>query len=285
MNCFQVLRRFSACGVELGSELSLVALMAEAPDSLRRELWNHLDESFVVFLPEQALSVDDLAAFVHLMGGAVCETPFLEAIAEHPGFVRVVRTPQESGLMPFGWGWHSDWSFLPNPPPFSLLYSVAVPATGGDTLWSNQVLAFERLSSGLREVLRGLKGVHSARASYGIEGSYSEGGDKRAMQIMTGEQAHDETMHPAVLQLPDGREALYLNESYTVGFGGWREREATGLLQFLFRWQALDDFSCRYTWAPNTIALWDNRPLIHRALDDCRGSYREFVRATFSVIA
>ena len=78
-----------------------------------------------------------------------------------------------------------------------------------------------------------------------------------------------------------GQEALYVNESYTTSLAGWREWESQGLLQSLFRWQVREDFVCRRSWQPGMVAVWDNRALIHRAIDGRPGAQRELLRATF----
>ena len=92
--------------------------------------------------------------------------PFVQPIAEHDEVIAVVREPTERQGFAFGGIWHSDFSILPEPPMGSILHALEVPPYGGDTLWANQYLAFETLSPGLQQTLRGLTGVHSARDAY-----------------------------------------------------------------------------------------------------------------------
>ncbi len=76
--------------------------------------------------------------------------PFVQPIADHDEVIAVVREPTERQGFAFGGIWHSDFSFLPEPPMGSILHALEVPPYGGDTLWANQYLAFETLSPGCR---------------------------------------------------------------------------------------------------------------------------------------
>ena len=189
-------------------------------DDLRRALADHL----VVFLPEQDLSLDDLERVTDLLGGRDA-TPFVDPLEDRPYVIRVIKEPTD--VLNFANVWHSDLSYLPVPPAYTLLHAWDVPDHGGDTVWSNQYLAYETLSSGLKKTLDGLSAVHSAGTAYGTGGLLDQFKDLTSMAIAPSEEAYAEHVHPAVTVHPvTGRRALYLNPVYTTRFAGWTRDES-----------------------------------------------------------
>ena len=144
----------------LGAEVSGLDLTRQLSEGELQALRAAAVAHKVIFLRSQPYATEHLVRLTEQLGGHG-HTPFLEPMPDHPGVVRVVREADEGGFN-FGGAWHSDWSFQPAPPAFTLLWSVDVPAVGGDTMWSNQQLAYETLSEGLRNTLDGLDVVHSA---------------------------------------------------------------------------------------------------------------------------
>ena len=263
----------------LGAEVSGLDLTGELTDgevdALRAAAVNHK----VVFLRDQPYATEHLVRLTEQLGGHG-HTPFLEPMPDHPGVVRVVREANEGGFN-FGGSWHSDWSFQPAPPAFTLLWSVDVPAVGGDTMWSNQQLAYETLSDGLRNTLDGLDVVHSAGWAYSADGVLARSAQGRSMQITTTDDALAEHSHPAVPTHPEsGAKALFVNSTYSVRFDGWSAADSSPLLQQLYTHSTRDAFTCRFRWTPNTLAIWDNRSTQHNALNDYRGTRRELHRTT-----
>jgi len=233
----------------------------------------------VIFLRGQRYSVDALEHITERLGGHG-ETPFLRSISGHPGVVQVVKEASEGGFN-FGGAWHTDYSFQEAPPSFTLLWSVEVPPHGGDTLWSNQELAFDRLSEGLKAMLRRLRAVHSAGNAYAADGFLARTAAGRTMQIDTNDDALAEQVHPVVRVHPDtGREALFVNPTYTTRFEGWTALESKPLLDQLHAHSVREGHTCRFRWTPDTLTIWDNRCTQHLAIDDYRGFRREMYRST-----
>ena len=137
-----------------GIDLRLVT-KSEELDGVRQALAAHL----VALLPEQNLSLDDLERITDLLGGRYI-TPFVTPLEDRPDVIRVIKEPGDQ--LNFANAWHSDLSYLPAPPAYTLLHAWEVPDHGGDTVWANQYLAYETLSEGLRNTLAGLRAVHSA---------------------------------------------------------------------------------------------------------------------------
>ncbi len=249
-------------------------LEPEEVAGLRRALLDHL----VVALPDQRITLDDLERITDQLGGRDT-TPFVTPMEGRPFVIRIVKEAHET--LNFANAWHTDLSYLPAPPSFTLLYCLEAPPYGGDTIWANQYLAYERLSAGLRETLLGLNAVHSAGMAYG-DGGYLDG-VKHLMStpIAPSAEARTEQTHPAVLAHAEtGRPALYVNPVYTAGISGWNKADSEGLLQRLYRHSANENFTWRLNWRPGTLAIWDNRCTQHFAMNDYHGHRREMVRTS-----
>src|ERR1022692_845546 len=142
MNSLEVRPLAGALGAMVNG-INLPKVMAsEQLDEVRKALANHL----VVFLPEQHIDLDDLERITDLLGGRDT-TPFVTPLPDRPYVIRVIKEPEDQ--LNFANAWHSDLSYLPEPPSYTLLHAAEVPEFGGDTLWSNQYLAYETLSRGL----------------------------------------------------------------------------------------------------------------------------------------
>jgi taurine dioxygenase len=194
--------------------------------------------------------------------------------------IAVVREASERQGFTFGGIWHSDFSFLPEPPMGSILHALEVPPFGGDTLWANQYLAFETLSPGLQQTLRGLRGVHSARDAYApkMQGVHDQ---FVGMRVKTSDDANQVQLHPAVrVHAETGREALFLNAQYTVGLAGWWPHESKLLLDHLFAHSTQPAFTCRWRWQVGDVAFWDNRCVQHMVMADAHGHRRAMHRTT-----
>jgi taurine dioxygenase len=256
-----------------GIDLAQVTEAAQL-DELRQALADHL----VVFLPEQDLTLDDLERVTDLLGGRDV-TPFVDPLEDRPYVIRVIKEP--SDVLNFANAWHSDLSYLPAPPAYTLLHAWDVPDHGGDTVWSNQYLAYETLSRGLKATLDGLNAVHSAGLAYGTGGLLDQVRDLTSMAIAPSAEAYAEHVHPAVTVHPvTGKRALYLNPVYTTRFEGWTKEESAALLAHLVRHSINENFTCRLRWSVHTLAIWDNRCTMHNALNDYAGVRREMYRTS-----
>lgn len=259
---------------------SLANLLRSDPDGLREDLATGIGRYLVLMFPDQTLDLIELADLCSLLG-PLGSMPFLREIEGHPGLARVTRDKTERSLFAFGGGWHSDWSFQDEPPKYSMLYSAKVPKLGGDTVFSNQIMAWENLSKNFQEVIRGGCGVHSAKNSYSPTSKYGRGTDQTKMPVLISEDAYSSTTHPVMIRhSATGRESLYVNEAYTatLELDGWSVHEGQPLLDFLFRWSRLDEFILRMSWHACTLVVWDNHIVNHRAISDYDGFDRELIR-------
>ena len=247
---------------------------AEEIAGLRQALLDHL----VVALPDQTLSLDDLERLTDQLGGRDV-TPFVKPIEGRPYVIRILKEKHET--LNFANAWHTDLSYLPTPPSFTLLYCLDAPPSGGDTIWANQYRAYETLPADLRETLRGADAVHSAGMAYGTGGYLDHVKHQMSTPIEPSNDAFREHVHPAVIAHAEtGRPALYVNPVYTTRLAGMTETESRDLLQQVHPHAVNESLNWRLRWAKGTLAIWDNRSTQHFAMNDYQGFRREMVRTS-----
>jgi taurine dioxygenase len=244
--------------------------------------WNEIHRAFVEYsvlvFRDQDLSPESLMR-VGARFGEPCHYPFVTGMEGYPYIFEVVKEPAETRN--FGGAWHSDTTYLKQPPLATLLHAVEVPSHGGDTLFANTAAAYDALSAGMRKVVDMLIGVNSAELKYG--------GGRTAMHKKIGSmKIHDTdaadqyvSEHPVARTHPEtGRKALYASRGHTTHFKGMTEDESASLLNFLSLHQTKPEFTCRVRWAPGTLTVWDNRCTQHNAVNDYHGQRRRMRRLT-----
>ena len=258
----------------LGAEVRGVDLAVPLGKSVLAEIRRAFLEHLVVFFRNQDLSEQQYMAFAEQFGEPV-EYPMVQGIKGFPKIIEVKKLEHER--VAFGGIWHTDTAYLERPPMASMLLAREVPPAGGDTLFANMYLAFDSLSPGLKKLLEGLKAVNSS--------SKADASKTREDRIKSdgGAKADFVAEHPVVRTHPEtGRKALYVNSGHTVRFAGWTEAESAALLRFLFDWQTKPEFTCRFSWRPGSIALWDNRCVQHNPVNDYHGYRRVMHRITLA---
>ncbi len=259
-----------ALGAEIhGVDISR-PLEREVVAEIRRTFLDHL----VIFFRDQTLTPQAQLAFARQFGEPM-EYPQLKGLPECPLITPVIKLEHER--LNFGGVWHSDTAYLERPPMGSMLYALEIPPYGGDTLFANQYLAYESLSDGLKRTLDGLVGINAstkADASRTREDRLRDAGAE--LKVLVGE-------HPVVRTHPEtGRKALYVNVGHTTAFKGWTEEESRPLLDHLFAHQVRPEFTCRFRWAPGSLAFWDNRCAQHNPVNDYHGFRRVMHRVTLA---
>ena len=151
-----------------------------------------------MFLPGQDLSLDDLERVTDLLGGRDV-TPFVDPLEDRPYVIRVIKEPTDA--FNFANAWHSDLSYLPAPPAYTLLHAWEVPDYGGDTVWSNQYLAYETLSPGSRRRWTGWRralgrhGLRHRRTAGPVQGPHLHG-DRAVRRRLCRARHPAVTVHP-----------------------------------------------------------------------------------------
>ncbi|HTC10097.1 MAG TPA: TauD/TfdA family dioxygenase [Acetobacteraceae bacterium] len=254
-------------GVDLSDDLS-----ADTIAVIRQALLDHL----VIFFRDQTLPPDRFLALSRRFGTPI-EYPFVKGLEGFPEIITVAKLEHERSN--FGGIWHSDTTYLEQPPMGTLLVAREVPPVGGDTLFANQYLAYETLSPRMRAMLDGLHAVSSsakADVTRTREDRIKSDGTATARAELSAE-------HPVVRTHPEtGRKALYVNVAHTARFADVTEEESTGLLNFLFRHQIRPEFTCRFRWEIGSVAFWDNRCAQHNPINDYHGYRRVMHRITLA---
>jgi taurine dioxygenase len=258
----------------LGVEIIGIDLR-DASEEQARLVHGALLEHLVVFVRDQDLSPAQLLAFASSIGRPI-EYPFIAGIEGFPHVIEVLK--REDERVNFGGVWHSDTTYLDEPPMASMLLAREVPPYGGDTIFANMYMALEALSPRLQEMLASLRAVNSsAKADVSKTREDRIRSDGRP-------DAHDyEAIHPVVRTHPEtGRRSLYVNVAHTVRFDGMTEEESAPLLEYLFRHQVRPEFTCRFGWEVGSLALWDNRCTLHNPVNDYHGFRRRMLRVTLA---
>ncbi|KAF2689028.1 dioxygenase-like protein [Lentithecium fluviatile CBS 122367] len=157
-------------------------------------------------------------------------------------------------------GYHSDVSYEHQPPAITLLTLVQVPETGGDTGWTSQVAAYDRLSEPLKAFLEGLRAEHSGFGQ--AERAARDGHFVRRDPV--------KSYHPVVRVHPVTKQkVLFVNPGFTKRIVGLKDEESEAILGLLFKHISLSqDIQARVKWDDRTVALWDNRVTAHTAISD-----------------
>jgi len=279
----------------IGARIPGVDLSRKPGDSTFADIYRALLDYLVIFFPRQrALSPEQHTAFAALFGEVDREpftyplkTPTLEG---HSQILLNVKEASDRTINVGGF-WHADVTYRERPHKAAIIYAKDVPAFGGDTMFANQYLAYETLSDGMKKMLAGLRAVHSSRMRYGSE-SARFGSVSRARAPLPEERSFSKSMkaqpehggvsefeHPVVRVHPETRRpCLYVNRGFVERFAGMTLEESLPLLEYLWDHASRPEFTCRYTWSPNDIGVWDNRCALHYALNDYSGERREMHR-------
>jgi taurine dioxygenase len=246
-------------------------------DAVFGSLREAVAEHGILFVRDQELTPEQHIAFARRWG-AIDVNKYFPANGGHPEIAEVRKA--ENQQTNIGGGWHTDHSYDPVPAMGSILLARETPPSGGDTLFASLGAAFDSLSNGLKMTLRGLRAVHSADHIYSADGIYSrtdQGAD------LKGHDERTRAVHPVVIHHPrTGREILYVNPAFTLHFDNWTREESMPLLTYLYQVAMQDRFHCRVSWAPGSIAIWDNRATWHCAMNDYHGHRRLMHRITIS---
>ncbi len=240
-------------GVDLRESLD-----ADAKATIERALLDH----GVVFFREQDVSPDQLVAFaVHF--GTISIPPMAPDGSPRPEVMVLDQvSPKGEGAD----NWHSDNTFMEEPPLGSILKAVRLPSVGGDTCFANAAAAYESLSDSMRRFVDELRAVHDITKPMTRAVA---AGIFDAAKLAELQKQWPPVEHPVARTHPvTGRKALYVNGNSTTHIVGLSERENDLLLPFLNDHVRSPEFQCRFRWDTNSIAFWDNRTVQHYAVPD-----------------
>jgi taurine dioxygenase len=262
MNCalLTVIPTGSALGAEVcGLDLRTVD---EAKACAVRQAW--LDHQVLLFR-DQHLDDAELIAFSRWFGDldlAPVQETGRRFVDGHPELY-VVSNVVENGV-PIGSlgageaAWHTDMSYLADPPQASILYAIEVPSSGGDTIFCSMYAAWEALPAALG------RQIEAARVKH--DGTYNSGGFVRQGVVPSDDpRASPGTLHPMVTIHPEtGRRCLYLGRRRNAYVDGLPLEESEALLDAVWSCSTRDEGTWRHQWRVGDVVLWDNRCTMHR---------------------
>ncbi len=269
----------------IGAEIHGVDISKPLDPAVVAEIRATLLQWKVVFFRDQDLDPASHIAFGRLFGEVTPAHPTLPAmIPEHPEVLVLGR--RNSAMDEEGRGreqpvidslWHTDVTFVPNPPMASILRGVIVPPYGGDTQWANLAKAYEELSPQIRELVDQLHAVHHNLLPL----KRGEMPTKLAAQFAS---SAIRSVHPMVRVHPEtGEKALFVNPNFTSHVLELSRPEGRHLLAMLYEHMSNARYTCRFRWEPGSVAMWDNRATAHLVPTDTPPEYeRSMQRITLA---
>jgi taurine dioxygenase len=237
-------------GVDLSTPLD-AAVVAEIRAALLR--WK------VVFFRDQDITQAQHIAFGRLFGDVTPAHPTLPAaFPEYPEILQLGGGGQFTKDGPtIESRWHTDVTFVPNPPMASILRGIVVPPYGGDTQWTNLVAAYQHLSPEVQQFIDGLHAVHHNQLPI-ARGEMTSG---LAKQFASSDIR---SVHPVVRVHPEtGEKAIFVNPNFTSHIVELSRQEGRHVLAMLYEHLTNPVFTVRFRWQPGSVAFWDNRATAH----------------------
>jgi taurine dioxygenase len=251
-------------GSILGAEVQGVDLRKLSDDEFRAIYQAWLDRSCVV-VRGQTLTDDELIAFSRRFGDlewAPVQETGRRFVEGHPE-IYVVSNVVENGVPIGSLGsgeavWHTDMSYLDEPPKASILYAIEVPSSGGNTYFTSMYHAYDSLPDPLKRRVAGLMLKHDA--------TYNSGGYVRQGIVATDDPLQSPgVFHPLVCTHPEtNRRLLYLGRRRNAYLGGLTLEDSEALLDELWSYATREEFTWGNQWRVGDLVLWDNRCTMHR---------------------
>ena len=265
----------------IGAELISVNLGdASRDDALFAEIKAALLQHKVLFLRDQHITRAEHVAFARKFG-ELEDHPVAGSDPDHPGLVRIYKNPDQPNDR-YENAWHTDATWREAPPMGCVLRCVECPPVGGDTMWANMALAYEKLPEQVKQQIAGLRARHSIEATFGA-----------AMPIekrLALKAQFPDAEHPVVRTHPETGEKILFVNAFTTHFTNFHTTDhvrygqdytqgGSALLQYLINQAAIPEYQVRWRWQPNSMAIWDNRATQHYAVMDYPPCHRKMERA------
>ncbi|WKD32026.1 TauD/TfdA dioxygenase family protein [Streptomyces xanthophaeus] len=260
-------------GGRIGAEIGGVKLGGDLPDGTVAEIRAALLAHKVVFFRGQDhLDEAGHEAFAQLLGAPVAHPTVPSAdgryalgIDSHHG----ARANQ----------WHTDVTFVPAYPAFSILRAVTIPPYGGNTLWANTATAYSNLPEPLRALADSLRAVHSNEYDYAaLKPDALPEALAQYREVFTSTKFLTE--HPVVRVHPETGERTLLLGNFVQRINGLTGRDSRALQDLFQAHIESPENTVRWQWRAGDVAIWDNRATQHYGVDDSDDHERTLRRVT-----
>jgi alpha-ketoglutarate-dependent sulfate ester dioxygenase len=263
--------------VRIGAELSRIDLRS-ATDQQIGELRSALLAHRVVFIRQQDLSAREQIDFARRLGPLTQGHPTLPIV---DGEELILDLDSLAGGAANHW--HTDVTFVDQPPMFSILRAMVLPEVGGDTLWANTVAGYSDLPDDFRQLADQLRAVHSNGHDYGradVVALRAKIGDVRLENLAAFVSEVFETEHPVVRVHPETGERALLLGGFAHRLVGHTSPESVDLIRILQAYVTRPENVVRWNWQVGDVAIWDNRSTQHYAIYDYGDEHRRMQRVT-----
>lgn len=263
-----------------GAEVRGVDLSQDLSQEVLAEIRAALLDNLVIVFRDQDLTPERQLAFARRWG-EIHLHPFMQGMPDHPEILAIIKRPTDKKN--FGGSWHTDQMFSPSPAMGTMLYAKQVPSAGGDTMFTNQYLAYESLSDGMKAVANKLRTVCVGDNFKQADGKsrkdrYSD--TMADMKVKDPGNVQTTSIHPLVRTHPEtGRKALYIG-GHVQHFDGMTDEESQPLIDFFMKHSVRPEFTVRVRWQNGTLTFWDNRCTQHFAVNDYPAETRIMHRIT-----
>ena len=262
---FRVKQLTPACGAEL-LDCDLSKFDGTLIEEVRAALLKHR----VVFFRDQDLNQEAHIEFAAQFGDLEIH-PATPKDQPNPEVLRIAHGPKSRGSEN---RWHSDVTWREAPSLGSILRAIELPPVGGDTLFANMVMAYDRLSDEMKEKIENLS------ASHDIARVFARRLGKKAEEL---HEKYPPMVHPVVRTHPETNERLiYVNAAFTDHIVDMEPEESAALLDKLYKTAWNPEVQCRFSWQPGSMAFWDNRSCQHFAASDYYPEVRVMERVTIA---
>lgn len=257
----------------LGAEIHGMDLTSSLSAEQFQTLRTLLVEYEVIFFRNQDISPAQHKALAESFG-PLQRHPAYNTVEGFDEITILESTPEKPTKIE---AWHSDMTFRQHPPMGTVLRSVIVPDKGGDTLWSSMTAAYEGLSQPMQDMLEGLHAVHDFQ--HGFKESLAEpGGRERLADAVA---SNPPVVHPVIRTHPEsGKKVIFVNSLFTTHIQEVPPAESDAILNFLYRHITTAEYTCRFRWEPDSLAIWDNRSTQHKPVNDYFPAHRKLLRTT-----
>lgn len=244
-------------GVTLGAQISGVDLTQPIGGAVLAELRTALHDYKVLFFREQPLTAQAHAALARQFGPLEVH-PVLPSNGADPALARFQK---DAGVSGYENVWHHDVTWRPEPSIAAILHAIDVPTIGGDTLFADMYAAYDSLDDETKSEIEHLDAVHDFTHAFGSQLPAAKVAELQAM--------HPAVHHPVVCTHPvTGRRHLYVNRAFVSRIDGYPQDASVALLDRLCRTADAPEHQCRFRWAADSVAMWDNRAVQHYAASD-----------------
>ena len=249
----------------LGAEITDVDLSNDLSESDIKLIKEVFLDNLVLIFKDQNLKPKNLLSAASLWGSPQ-KHPVFQGLKEHPEIIKIENYGEKYHTNAH---WHSDVTFEEEPPDATILYAIDVPPDGGNTLFSNQYLAYEFLETPLKEKLTNHVAINTNRSVVLLAGA---------------DPSLEKTVkHPVFRTHPETKKkALFVTQAFVERIEGLSDKESQETLAKLYVQASDKKFRYEHKWHNGDVVIWDNRCVQHFAVHDHGDETRTLHRITVS---